>query len=262
MDWRKTAPVVGAMMMLATACTGSIFGDDAIEASGEIIEDARDLEAFSSVSIDGPVDVTIVSDGTHRVEMRMDRELERRAMIEIGDDEFSLDFPDDMSVRGPIVAELILHVDRLDDLDVESTASVAFDRLVGDTVLVDVSGASEVSGGEIVAGRLELGVSGASVVEVELAIDAVTRADMSGASLATLAGRTGELVLDASGASDVAALDLETGPARLDLSGASSVRISSSGAVDGELSGASDLHVRGDATIDVATSGASTVARS
>lgn len=262
METRKSLPALAAVVMVVSACSGSFFGDDSIRASGEIVEDARDLDEFTSLEIDGPVEVTVVTDGTHRVEMRMDRELERRAMFDNGDGRFSLEFPDDMSVEGPIVAELIVHVARLEDLDVESTVSVSFDELSGDVVVLDASGASAVSGGSIVADRLEIDVSGASTLEVDMVVDAITDADLSGASRATMTGRTGELALHASGASDVAALDLQAVTVRLDLEGASSVRVSSSDAVDGELSGASDLHVRGDADIDVDTSGASTVVRS
>ena len=262
MEWRKVLPVLGVVVGVTAACTGSLFGDDSIRASGEIVEDARDLDAFTALEIEGPVEVVVVTDGTHRVEMRMDRELERRAMFDNGDGRFSLEFPDDMSVEGPIVAELTVHVARLDDLDVESTASVTFDQLSGTVVVLDASGASEVVGGSIVADRLDVDVSGASSLDVDMAVDGLTAADLSGASRATLTGRTGELALHASGASDMAALELDTGTVRLDLSGASSVRVSSSDAVGGELSGASDLHVRGDAEIDVDTSGASTVVRS
>ena len=262
MAWRTATPAVLLVVGLTAGCTGSLFGDDAIEASGEIVEDARDLEAFTALEIEGPVEVTVVTDGTHRVEMRMDRELERRAMFDNDDGRFSLEFPDDMSVNGPIVAELVIHVARLDDVDVESTATVSFDELSGDVVVIEASGASEVVGGSIVAGRVEVDVSGASTLDVDVAVDGVTDADLSGASRLTLVGRTDDLVLALSGASDVGALDLDTATVRLDLSGASSVRVSSSDAVDGDLSGASSLEVRGDADIDVDTSGASTVTRS
>lgn len=262
MKRRNITMAMASVAVVAGGCTGSLFGDDSIRASGEIVEDARDLNEFTSLSVEGPVEVTVVTDGTHRVEMRMDRELERRAMFDTSDGRFSLDFPDDMSVEGPIVAELTIHVARLDDLDVESTASVSFDELAGDLVVVDVSGASRVVGDGVVAGRLELDVSGASTAEFGLAVGGVTTVDLSGASDVTLTGRSVELVLDASGSSDVEALALDAGAVRLDLSGASSARVTSSDEVDGELSGASDLHVRGDASVDVDTSGASTVVRS
>ena len=261
MNTRKLISIIMGALVVLAGCDTSVFSDNVVRASGQIVEDSLTLDPFTEVWIEGPVEVAVVVDGTHGAAIRMDRELERRATIEVADGRFRLDFPDRMSVRESMVSEVTLHVARLDTVRVRGAARLSFDAMVGDDVHIDLSGASRVEGAAIDAARLRVDVSGASellaravVVPGEVAVDA------SGASRVRLEGTGGVgLVVRASGASLVDTAALPVTDADVDVSGASTVDLLADGTVVGDLSGASRLRLDGDAGFDVDTSGASTV---
>ena len=214
------------ILVLSSAC-GALVG------SGNVSSQDRLVGAFTRVSVDGALKVSI-SPGARSVSVRTDDNLLAAISATVHGDTLELGLVPDTAIARSTTLE----------------ATVSDDALEGLTV----AGASSVTASATPSGAFWLTVSGASHAALDGIAPGSLTVDVSGASTATLKGaaRSGALRLTGASAVDLRELSLET--AQLDLSGGSALRARVSAEVLGTMSGASTATILGNPTVNVSQS--------
>lgn len=171
----------------------------AVQGSGRIASDTRDVGSFHAVDVGGIFKVEVVVGNTPSVEVRADDNL--LPLIKTYTDNGVLHIESDRRIKSSNDILVRVTTTDLDNLDVSGAANVNVAGLRGDELSVDASGASHIK----VAGEtsnIKIDVSGASKIDAEdlTAVDADV--DASGAANVEV-NVSGTLTADVSGASRV-----------------------------------------------------------
>lgn len=235
---RSLVAIFGIVLLLS-ACDGSITFGDGIRGSGELVTAQFDVDDFDSIDVSNAFDATIAVGEQPFVEVLANENLIDELDVRIRNGTLMVGLRDGIS----------LHSGRL-----EATIRVP------ELVALDVSGASEVKVTGSSGSTQRFDVSGASDLEVIGMRGSVT-IDVSGSSDVEMQGTATDVVVESSGASDLRFDLVGVERATVDLSGASSVEFAEVDVVTGDLSGASDLTVPASADVRVSISGSSDVSR-
>ncbi len=210
-----------------------------IKGSGKIVDEAREVAAFSKLELHGSVEASYEPADVPSVTISCDENLLPLILTETEDGRLVIRLQDNTSisptkgifatVKGPNVDELVAH---------------------GACTLN-----AKVAPGE----KLGLQAHGASKIAVEGAQCKAMEVEAHGHSKVKVSGSTETVSMSAHGASAVDGATLDAGVAKVNVAGASSADVAAR-EVEGEASGASHVTVIGTPTRrDVKTSGASSV---
>jgi hypothetical protein len=214
------------------------------EGSGEIVEETREIDAFSVVHVASGLcaHVSEGEGGTARL---------------VGDDnlldEVAVTVDDDGELHiQPVERRVIL----------APTECIAVHVATEQLVAAHASGGAELVAERVVAEEPRVSASGGAQLFLGEVLGDTVRVELSGGSEALAAGLANELHVEASGGSHARLSLLETDAVMVDASGGSVVEVHANEAVLGDASGGSTVTVSGDAAlITVDASGGSSVDR-
>ncbi len=218
------------------------LGQDRIKGNGSIKTETRATATFSSVDVNGNIDLYVKQDATTSVRVVADDNLMEYIITTTAGDRLIIEPKDGVNLSGS--KEIKVYV-----------SSPVFNKL-------EASGACSIIGETIITAtdRIDIVVTGASDARLELKAPVIS-ADMTGASNVILNGATKEITLHGSGASGAKCFGLLSERAHVEMSGASNAEVFASVSLDANASGASDIRYRGIASHTGKASGASSVKR-
>lgn len=224
------------VIVLAASCH-NVFGDK-IKGNGNIKAESRTAGIFSSVDVNGSLDVYVRQDSACSVKVEADENLMEYIIIKTEGDVLVIEPRDGYNLSGRIKIYV---------------SSPVFKRF-------EVSGASLIAAENILTSSeaIAIQVSGASDAKLELRAPKVS-IDISGASTAIVKGQTKDLFIEGSGASNAKCFELLSENAEVDVAGASNADVFASVKLNAEASGASDVRYKGNAAVNQNTSGAGSI---
>jgi hypothetical protein len=238
-----------ALSVLVLAClpgigcdVGWLPGRPQVRGNGKIVEESRELPAFSAVEVGGALQATVSFGESPAFTLRGDENLLPFVQSEVRADRLVV------SIRGP------------EGAGIAPTEPIKVIVTTPTIREVAAHGASTLRAASTPGAKFVAEAHGASSVEVQgLEVENLL-VEAHGASTVKVAGRSGSFEAQASGASTVEAPDLAAETASVDVSGASSAEVRAAEGIRGEVSGASTLTVLGaPGERRVETSGASQV---
>lgn len=213
-----------------------------IEGSGTIVEEARDVPAFTRLDVGGAVTADVAVGGERSVVIRSDDNVVAvyETVVE-GDTLYVRPMPGTYNIDPSDGVHVTVVVPELEGVTANGAATVAVDEVSADGFEARASGAAHVTIERSTARDLSVGASGASEISVAGGTAASLVADLSGASgLDVVDVRADRVTVEASGAShaQVTAVD----DLDVTLSGASSVCYAGEpGHIGSEVTGGSSL---------------------
>ena len=216
------------VVTLLFACSFSFLAAQSVTGSGEVVEQARSVGAFTAIEVSKGVDLFIRQGNSQQVVVKADDNLVDLVSTEVDGQTLRI------RTRG--------NMRRVTALDVYVT--------VTDLERIEASSGSDVKGeSKLELERLALDMSSGSDLELDIEARELT-CRLSGGSDADLSGEVSSLEVTATGGSDLQARDLlVTGRCILDVSSASDAFIRVEGELEVEASGASDVTVKGNPTV-------------
>ncbi len=205
----------------------------------EVVDEERELAAFTSISSSSGIDVELIKGDTQKVVVRADSNLQERLKTEVEDGKLKLYAKGSNSFT-------------------EMKVFVTFTELEG----IKASGASDVVGKSTIEAKdFYVSASGASEVQLELVAEKI-KVTESGASTVSLSGNCEHLEVKVSGASDAKLYKLSAKDVKALASGASDVEVTAITTLGATASGASDINYKGNPKmIKKKESGASSVTK-
>jgi len=209
------------VLVLAGACDDGfiIAGDDAIDGSGTIVTETREVSAFDGVIIEGSGELTISVTDTESLEITTDDNLLELLESEVQEETLVL------SVEG--------------DTSIDPSESIRYD-----ITMTSFQGISIVGSANVV-------VSGIDSVSVVV--------DITGAGTIVLVGTAGDLAVDIRGAGNVNAEALEVRTSGIDIAGSGDVVVNASEELLVTISGSGDVTYLGSPRVEQTVSGVGSV---
>lgn len=207
---RGMKTIIFSLPLISVACFG-------VDGSGNVVEDARKLEAFEEVEVSGALEVEITSGESPGVVVEADDNLLPYVQTDVSGKTLEL-----KTTKSLDATKLVVHVTVPKLTKVESSGASEIEirgvdgerfelelsgasevKVSGEVehFVVDASGAAEVDAASLMAERVEVDGSGASDFSVH-ATDALI-VDLSGAGKVAYAGDPAQVKTDLSGAATV-----------------------------------------------------------
>jgi hypothetical protein len=229
---------VGVSVGVALILTGCGTALDPSTGSGSIVESDREVDAFETIEVDGPLAVSIVTGDETAVLVRTDDNLQQQVLVDV----------DDAALRLTLAEPV-----RTDTLEVQVTVPAR--ALTG----VQLDGAASLADTEpLLPASLKLVADGASRVFVVVDTP-MLGIEANDASVVNVAGSADLLEVNADGASSVEVGELEAGDATVSVRGASRATVQVSGALAATAAGASTVEYDGDPEVTSDADASSTV---
>jgi len=252
----KTNVIValGAMLMLSSCVVGT--GTKSISRGGvklKSVEGFASLDDFSSLKIEGRVDVKLIQSDSVRLDAKVPEGTDDSLSVNVVDGQLVVNYRAEgarIASANNEAAKITLACPSLDKIDIEGGSEIeAEGTWKSDSLDVRASGAAELDFENIqCSGKLSFRLKGAAEVEIDKATSEQMAMEVSGAGKLDLDGiTTHQMNLDIRGASSVKVVNLKADDSYVDIAGASVVFIDfdNSGNATCDVSGASKLVLEG-----------------
>lgn len=196
-----------------------------IEGSGEIIEDTRDLETFSSIRLEGQGNIHLIEGEDSQITIRADDNLLEHIETRIDAGRLII------GTRGTRIApsEPIIY---------EITAP-SYER-------VDIAGAGDITTQESIRGEsLEIRISGLSTVHMDVEVERL-ESTISGSGRIEYRGTSREHDLTITGLGNVDAPELRTEETRISITGSGEARVHAESLLDVTIAGSGTVYYLGE----------------
>ncbi len=233
--------VLFSLILSTVLISCGLFGGKTIRGNGVVRSEIRTVGSFSSVKVEGNINVFVRQDSVAAVKVEADEDLLQHIIIEVSGN--------------------TLHVKPKDGANLKSSKGIKVYVSNPSYKNFEASGASDIYSESKITSNEEIGidVTGASSVEIDLNSPSVD-ADLTGASSITLKGETKKFTADGSGASGISCFQLMTEETNVEVSGASHAKVFASVKIQASASGASEVEYKGNPSqIGQSSSGASSV---
>ncbi len=196
-----------------------------LKGSGQSVDKARAVAAFSRVRLDGPVDVRLAPADKEGLRVQADDNLEPLITTTVEGDTLVIGLKEgsSFSTRNPL--RVLVDFRQLQALTIKGSGDASIDRLKGE--------------------RFELGLSGSGDARVGLLEVRELTASLSGSGDLEIAGRAEQQDWSLSGSGDVSAASLSGQRAKARLSGSGDMRLGVTQELEATLSGSGDLSYAG-----------------
>lgn len=207
---RRMKTIIFSLPLISFACFG-------VDGSGNVVKDARKVEAFEEVEVSGALEVEVVSGEAHGVVVETDENLLPYVHTAVSGRSLRLKTTKNLDPTKLVVRVTAPKLTRVEasgasEIDVRGLEGERFElelsgasevKLSGAVKRLDVeaSGAADVDASDLVAERVDVEGSGASSFSVH-ATDALF-VDLSGAGNVSYAGDPEQVKTDLSGAASI-----------------------------------------------------------
>ncbi len=202
------------------ACNGS--GRE-VEGNGTVVEDARTVEKFSAISVDGNYSIELTQ-GEPGLVIETDENLLPLIQSEVKRNTLQLKSTE--NIKGSDGITIRISYPELDKIVLGGAAKVT-------------------NTGTLQAKKLEISVNGAALVELALDVNKLDL-EISGASSVTFEGTSQQLEADLSGAGNLDAYDLRVRDASINLSGVGGAQVYVTDNLQAKVSGVGTIRYKGE----------------
>lgn len=214
----------------ATILMGSCrFMGKRVRGNGNWTTQERSVSSFSSVEVNGAIDVHVVQGAQRPVKIEADENLMQYVEVYERGDRLVVETKSGYNLRPTQKMRITVTAPRYRKIDVSGAC--------------DVIGEGKLNNPD----DLEIEVSGAGDIHMDLNAPRV-RVDVSGSGNVFLQGETRDFVVGLSGAGKVRCFDLKTENTKLDISGAGDAEVYASVSLDASVSGAGSVKYKGNAS--------------
>lgn len=235
---RTATPLIALaalVTLVATGCSVSLDGPiiTASDLKGDSVTEARDVDGFASIEMDGSADLVVTQGAEFEVLVTTDSGLVEHIGTKVVEGELVV--TQDYSVIG---------------FSPDVTVSVTLPSLGA----VELNGSSNATVSDVTGDALSITVAGSADVSVDAAVDSLVVA-ITGSGNVTAQGSAADLEVDISGSGDVDASALESRTAHVEVAGSGNVSVDASETLDVTISGSGDVLYAGTPRITQAVSG-------
>lgn len=221
--------LAASLVVLTTPGTASAWGWDGLQGDGKKVTQPRQVGEFTSVRLEGSLDVRVKVGAPTAVAVTIDENLQGRVETRL-DGATLVISTKDMSYRGE--GRVDLSTPSLRGFAIEGSGDVTIDGGQGDLAL-SVAGSGDLSW-RGAAGRLQASIDGSGDVR--------------------LTGTADSASLEVEGSGDISAADLTARSAQVEVSGSGDVSVTlAGGSLTAEVNGSGDIHWRGTAQVERAS---------
>ena len=211
-----------AIVLLLLAISTFCF---AIDGSGNLIKETREIDDFSGVSLSISADVTIVQSDEYFCEVTAEDNLIEFLITEVEDGTLKIGFKKHSNIR----KHQGIHI-RVSMPDVEH---------------LRISGSGDIDSEGLLKGdKLAVSVHGSGDANLSVEYD-VIETNIHGSGDVFLKGTTGSLNVSVHGSGDVLAFDLNTSAASITINGSGDAKIAVDKALSVVINGSGDVHYKG-----------------
>lgn len=242
MNARVTLLAAALVVLGLSGCGFAVGPVAALQGSGNVKSESRDVHDFDRVEVAGAGTLTI-TEGTAEA---LTIQAEDNLLPHIGS-----------AVRGHT-----LTLAPVPGSSLAPTKPIQYDLTVKQLRAIQVSGASDATATSLHADQLDLDVSGAGRVQALRVTSSALTVHLSGSGTVTVSGQAARQSVSVSGAGKYEAADLASQQATVDVSGAGSSAVNVSEHLRATASGAGHVTYTGSPSVQQEVSGAGGVARS
>ncbi|MDQ3232219.1 MAG: DUF2807 domain-containing protein [Pseudobdellovibrionaceae bacterium] len=207
--------------------------------SNTVIEESRQVNSFTAVSIASGLHVTLAKGNAASVKLRGDDNILPLIETEVSGDELKIHLKKDISIRITRPIEVSITIPSLKKISASGGSHIVSSVGSPDAFAVEASDASHVT------------VQGLNVRNLDL--------DSMGGSSLDLRGKADKMKFDGSGGSLLKADALQVTETSLEASGGTKLHMQGSSKIIGEISGGSLIYTLKSASVSVLSSGGSRV---
>jgi hypothetical protein len=214
----------------------------AVEGSGVVKSETRELPAFQAISIEYPADITVRQGDTESVTIEADDNLLPQLAAEVRNGTLHFENTERnwrARVNPTKMVQVTITVSDLNEIHFTTAGKMQIEGLETDSLSVSVSGAGDITLTELAAKDLELSLSGAGNINAD--------------------GTTDNLRLRISGMGNFNGGDLQSQEADVRISGAGNATVWAEGTLDAGISGAGSIDYYGDPDVSENISGVGSV---
>ncbi|MCA9190774.1 MAG: DUF2807 domain-containing protein [Planctomycetales bacterium] len=188
------------MILPFMATIGCVVTHVGIPGSGVSLSEIRELEAFDSVSVSGVATVNIEIGELAKCEVTADDNLVPLVETKVVDGELQIGLSESVSMKTPIVVDLVLP--KLRGINMSGATTGLVSGLSSDSLQVDLSGASELTIATGACQQVNVDTSGVAEAQLKDLVVSHAKVSTSGTSRVEVTAKE-SLIADASGASEV-----------------------------------------------------------
>jgi hypothetical protein len=224
--------VVIVVFILSTITILSSGNTTDIILSGNIVEEERNIEAFSKIVFEGVGDIKLIQGNETKIFIKGDESVVDEIGTEVVENTLSIKYK--RSIWGLFLFEKA-------KVDIEITTN--------NVEAISLIGAGSILAEDIVSESLDVNISGVGEVTLENIEIGVMTSRIVGLGEMNLSGSTTRQIIYISGTGDYNALELESSEAGVRISGVGDVFINTRDELDVSVSGAGDVLYIGDPNI-------------
>ena len=224
---------------------------DAVEGSGEITVEARNLDSFDRVKNFGPFDLYISQGSDQDVVIRFDDNLIE--FVETKVKGHTLHVSTDESFVSDHTCRIEITLPELESISSHGSGDIYIDRLKAESFDLKVSGSGDITVDELTVADLTYDVNGSGDCELNGITARDCEIEISGSGDAELSGSCDELRIEISGSGDIDARDLEVKDATVAVYGSGDVSVNVSERLDATVYGSGDISYYSDGLDKIST---------
>jgi len=237
--WLRLCPTAGlAPLALAAGFVACDFIGPAVQGSGVVTTERRDVAPFQRIEVDGAVDVVARAGAAPSLAVTGDDNLLPFVQTEVRDGTLHIDI--ERSYRSRRGLRVTLATPELESVSVGGSSEVQVTDVRGPSFALSVSGSSEVTAkGEV--GRLDVSVSGSGSIG--------------------MSGRAEHVEASVSGSGDLDLYRVRSRTARVGVSGSGSVAVYPTERLEADVSGSGEVRYGGNPRTTTRISGSGSVSK-
>jgi len=224
------------VILTGVACN---IGVRAIQGSGNLVTETRQVSDFDSIALSGSGQVIITQGGSESLSIETDDNVIEYVKSEVEDGTLKLGL-----VTGNQTG-----------VNIQSTSRLVFYVGVDDLTRLSTAGSGEITADRIETSRLDLAVSGSGDIQIaEFSVSQV-QANISGSGRIDLAGGANLQNVNISGSGTYQAGDLCGESVQVSVSGSGSATVCATETLDADVSGSGAVNYYGNPSIHISDSG-------
>ena len=240
---RATTLLTAALLALGLAACGFEIGPvGALQGSGNVKSESRDVHGFDRVELAGVGTLTVTQGTAEALTIQAEDNL--------------------LPHIGSVVQGGTLTLAPRPGTGIAPTKPIRYDLTVKQLRGIEVSGAGDATASGLTADQLDLGVSGAGHVDTSRVTASAITVHLSGSGTVTVSGQAPQQTVSISGAGRYVATDLASQQATVEVTGAGSAAVRVSDHLKASVSGAGRITYTGSPTVEREVSGAGSVTKS
>lgn len=220
------------LFFLCLLCSGVFFlGYYQGKGSGEVEQEARDIEDFNRIILEGQGKIILEQGESTSLEVKADDNILKRIQTEVSDDELTISYKKEFPFYwGDLLfpSEDIIYYITIQDLtkiQIKGTGQVESDFLDLDSLEIIIDGAGEIKLEEFYAQNLKLSINGTGDIEIEGEVDSQE--------------------IDINGAGQYKALDLNSEDCEISVDGAGDAQVYATNFLKVTINGAGEVKYDG-----------------